>query len=36
MDCGATVEGRLERLAEQSAERSSDNVVSLPVSQAAT
>jgi cytoskeletal protein CcmA (bactofilin family) len=36
MDCGATVEGRLERLAEQSGERSADNVVSLPVSQAAT
>jgi len=40
MDCGATVEGRLERLAERlaerPAERSADNVVSLPVSQAAT
>lgn len=36
MDCGATVEGRLERLADEPAERSADNVVSLPMSQAAT
>ena len=33
MDCGATVEGRLERLADEPAERSADNVVSLPVPQ---
>jgi cytoskeletal protein CcmA (bactofilin family) len=36
MECGATVEGRLERLAEQAADRSPDNVVSLPVPQTAT
>jgi cytoskeletal protein CcmA (bactofilin family) len=36
MDCGATVEGRLERLAEPSAERSGlNNVVSLPLASAA-
>lgn len=36
MECGATVEGRLERLAEQAADRTTDNVVSLPVPHAAT
>jgi hypothetical protein len=36
MECGATVEGRLERLAEQPADRAADNVVTLPVPQAAT
>jgi cytoskeletal protein CcmA (bactofilin family) len=36
MECGATVEGRLERLAEQPADRATDNVVPLPVPQAAT
>jgi hypothetical protein len=36
MDCGATVEGRLERLADEPAERPADNVVSLPMPQTAT
>lgn len=36
MECGATVEGRLERLADQPADRGTHNVVSLPVPQAAT
>ena len=39
MECGALVEGRLERLAEPpaaAADRTNDNVVALPVSQTAT
>lgn len=36
MECGATVEGRLDRLAEQPVDRANDNVVPLPVPQAAT
>lgn len=36
MECGATVEGRLDRLADQPADRGTHNVVSLPVPQAAT
>jgi cytoskeletal protein CcmA (bactofilin family) len=36
MDCGATVEGRLERIPEHGGDRATDNVVPLPVPQTAT